>query len=1669
MNKKIMSILLVFIMTLSLCSSFGQITYAAGGAFAFEWQIAKTIKDIIEISNRKDSENELVLHWSYNKIVNGTDAYKGKYILTYHLNNGEEIELTVDNNIDNTAVIDYKIRNLNPDGSFSGSYKQASLKAYDDTTDKIYYKYNYTNNNWTNERNENAVWKNSSVAGENPLPDSIFAPTGIRVEKAGYDGVRLSVDAGSTAVFNYDNKDIIIKLDETSENITLGINGIERGKIYDFNISCEREGAKFEKQVNIFKLVEFKATPVKDPYIIDKTKEEDKSKFPGQDPKMEVKVALPSVWDKVYEFTNAEYEDNISKGISAVVDLKSPQTGETIQISIPNIYSADLPSITPSSATEAQIDTAFGVQRIVENQTEYYTFRLINMKPSTLYTTSTVNISPIRKSNSSGDSILQTVSCNLPEGESAYTYLKYDTETKSSGERILRITPYKVTGIYYVYQSSSEYTLDSRLIASFNYSANSSEDTIEVPVLNDGEYYYRVDFVYELGTVQSQLLKDQADKTQYLITPNLEIKNYEIITENKIVNGEVVKDQKLKLQLGWNGGDEEAIKNLLNQGPVIYTFSKTPFGPRDDRYAEFLQLSVGNENTLYELTPIGGPWDTLISYETKNSIKASPTEQNPNRKEVSFNINLEFQLIDENDLALRDEPSKIFYYPSVYYLKMKGSYINALNIDKETPFCNPVSITLDSSANTALPPPQNLTIDNITDTAFDLSWSSITDSVYGEYIKANDFTIKVPDGIGANIFLTQQNVINESDPEKQSSYFDPEKNSNMMSIDYSKIPHSFDEEKNITTIDLTNYIEDIRNNKMIRIVNVTQVEKLATQTVTLTGLDKNTIYYTAIQTVLNVISNIDNSEKQVYSDAISDILTATTKNEIPLVPPEPSEISPEMPTDFRQDTDEEQLPNKMTLAWTDVRDPESINNIRVKKEYELIRVEERLDDTILNKRNSFDDFWANDIGSSATKVGLQTISSESQPNNILIYNNSDFVLDATRTNDRYIYETKNKPKLQLIDKTVMPNKLYYYYIRTVRMEETTQGSNVYKEAAWSSWQPLSVTTTPVQSPVDLKVERNETYFTYNKQTEAVISFFAPIPVGTTTQQIASLYPLEYAIQEGNGEWKIVAMDVTNSSLFKNGNETKEGYQQFVYKITGLTPNKSYTVKVRMKSRVNPITESTPIYDVSLYSNTDTFRTSFDQDDYDNQEEENKWLKKYDDDVMDLSTKNYWLITNSSSTYEAIYRTKTFDGELQKAVTGSYSFEANNQPNQIYYIPAGSINLSDSYNIGYKASKSNKDNKGNMDVYIKPNSFDGSSSEDFLNALSKFNDSSNKDYYIKIELNWNNTNEAINNSAILSEVVQVKISLAGVNEVEKKLDDKFVQMFKDAIADSTDIKAKVRNELKKDLEREIKSGATDEELYQLVTDAVNEVYEDLIDDIGDEFDKSVKNTYSINTLGQSIRITFTPDNTNGETTVNGYRRNNADWENVPTQDYGNAKGFETPILGVFAFSGITVNIPDIKGIPNSTAVKQLIAKYSLTDYLGKDIIDSDAYATRYQVIGCIARMAGNSQTQNEIAFLKNKGINAVSGNLYGNISNQETVYLIMSLYEVRTNTKIETVRITNYNAMPNLNQASQQYKKSLQVATELGICDDPSILPKDNISIRDLLKYLSNLNSKLNRL
>ncbi len=134
------------------------------------------------------------------------------------------------------------------------------------------------------------------------------------------------------------------------------------------------------------------------------------------------------------------------------------------------------------------------------------------------------------------------------------------------------------------------------------------------------------------------------------------------------------------------------------------------------------------------------------------------------------------------------------------------------------------------------------------------------------------------------------------------------------------------------------------------------------------------------------------------------------------------------------------------------------------------------------------------------------------------------------------------------------------------------------------------------------------------------------------------------------------------------------------------------------------------------------------------------------------------------------------------------------------------------------------------------------------------------------------------------------------------------------------------------------------------------------------------------------------------------------------------------------------------------------------------INLKANLTNHMAIGSLARIAGNTKTQDPINFFKTKGVIVSSRNFNNNISTQEVVYITMKVYEIRTkirtNKKIDTIKIRNYNKTAGIKGINEKYKKSIQVAFELGIYNNENMNPSGAMTVQEFLQMLANLSDKI---
>ena len=210
-----------------------------------------------------------------------------------------------------------------------------------------------------------------------------------------------------------------------------------------------------------------------------------------------------------------------------------------------------------------------------------------------------------------------------------------------------------------------------------------------------------------------------------------------------------------------------------------------------------------------------------------------------------------------------------------------------------------------------------------------------------------------------------------------------------------------------------------------------------------------------------------------------------------------------------------------------------------------------------------------------------------------------------------------------------------------------------------------------------------------------------------------------------------------------------------------------------------------------------------------------------------------------------------------------------------------------------------------------------------------------------------------------------------------------------------------------------------------------------------------------------------NNVESDTSVDGFMYKNSTWIPVEAVDFGtNQKAIYTSDLGRYIFTGKQIIIQGIEELQKSKQIVALINKYSLDDFLGNPI-DLKQNATRSMVINCIARIAGAPKGADPIKWLEtNHNVVVSSRNMEGYITKEETISLVMDLYEIKTGTDINTIKISNYSATAGIKNIDPKYQQDIMVAFELGIYTDKNMNPKDYITVGEFLEILATLDSKV---
>ncbi|OON93254.1 MAG: hypothetical protein ATN31_06780 [Candidatus Epulonipiscioides saccharophilum] len=1226
-----------------------------------------------------------------------------------------------------------------------------------------------------------------------------------------------------------------------------------------------------------------------------------------------------------------------------------------------------------------------------------------------------------------------------------YTYMEYRVERVSLQDAILTYIPYKGLSDTTKYRVYNGKTIDPSMLVGVGYGYIS--DSIPVPILSEGAQGYLMEVVIsDKTTLSSQYLNYNAaiDKNIKPPTPIIdEIKNIYVVPPEVALDPTQAIGFDLTFTAPKNTEDNQQLDQFVTDGVLYYEFfmyesKETPINGRI--YSKIFKVDRESDNALepIEVTSYAGQMGE--AYYNQSSETFTVEDVLIKRNNGMFNWNH----LDNSDFLLDEYLTAENYPPApeelddlshpqwdvgkTYYFTVRAVYDRDPNLNPPQPGqeeevstltysneSNPVAITF-TNKNEVLP-----IVTIITD-----------ESVIVEDPTNPDDINKANQKINFNIVNLENFIDFMLDPvdweyKYEDEYGNPDKYDRTYEVFlYQKDDPILDDFENakeiwgsdITTVvpgvsvdvNMNDYILNLRRGDVVRLDFRSSDNVLPSYlwpTVEFQGLDQNQTYYVQIRT------RVDNKSPDVKSkySTFSKIHTFTTH--VNPKPPGPEEQKPPTPADFWI---EEQTSNtSVVLRWDE---PNYQPNEGQVMYYELLRAEDaRLEGDILDPTLSLENVLRKD----PSLLGFATGGH--------LTNNEDLVY-SVKFNGVSFITTLLEPKifselLKLDDRTLTPNNIYYYYVRTV--------VNIEGTLVASEWISQPVTTSPVEPPTTLKVERTKNY-DYLPSDEVVISFMAPIPADSV---VPDQYDFEIAIKgERDHDFSFANYGPYVAERLTANDDAPippEGYQYYVYKISGFDSSTRYDIKVRIvdyKTEVPPDEEAPR----SLYSNKIVYQTAVDDEDEEDKSRLEEYLAKFDRLLLELRGQPYWILLETDDT--GVYKFK--ETYLKERLSNDV-FELTTKPDFTsaeYYFPGNA------FEDGHLAMLRGK--IGEFTVSIRPDTISPYLS-DIRDIKVDINSNKTEDFYVKLAI-YTRDIKLVNGKEPLTKELNIELDIIPLEEEDIFIEVDILDIFKDLMEDG---RISVEEELQEALFEEV---VEDEELQEIIEKEVanistryqDKAFEFIYDAMGreksiDELDTPIQVEAEINSLDTQAYI---------------YDRG---W--VKTYAYRMIDGWATEITGPTAvvFAGTENEV----GIGSQSAAQEMINRYDIDQTLETRLAPGNT-TSKDQVYNAIASVMGAPINANPVTYLNQNGFKGVTSfQSAGSITMEEAIYLLMQLYEKISYNSINNIAITNRQAVTHINLYKPQYRQYASVAQQLGFIDGDE-KPTDTILPAEMQKMLTDI-------
>ncbi|WP_029488046.1 hypothetical protein [Candidatus Epulonipiscium viviparus] len=1210
---------------------------------------------------------------------------------------------------------------------------------------------------------------------------------------------------------------------------------------------------------------------------------------------------------------------------------------------------------------------------------------------------------------------------------SVHTYMEFRVERISLNEARLTYVPYKglSNNTKYNVYNNKEATPDNLIDTGYDYVS----DSFPVPILSSGEQGYLMEAIISDKTnLLSQYLKYNAATDTNIKPPTPlidEITNIYVVPPEEPLGPTQAIGFDITFSAPKNTEENRQLDQLVDDGTLYYELlmydtKETPANKRV--YSKIFKVDRVGE---IEISAYAGDAGTASYNPSSETFTVSDVLLKQNHGRFEWN-----QLDDTdfaNDQYLNEAnypaaPSEVdLSYPQwdvgkTYYFTLRAVYDRDASASDESSTLtfsnesNPVPITFtnkaellpivtvitdepvifedSASANQRL----NFNIVNLeyfVDYMLDpIDWAYAYEDVYD-----ND-TIIDKYGRTYEVFLYQQDEPSAADFETA------------VTVDDSDITVAVP--KQSIDVDMDDYITHLRNGAVVQLDFVGYdniLPQYAWPTIEYNDLDQNQTYYVQIRTR---VDSADPNTPPQYS-TFSKIHTFTTH--LTPQPPSPEEQKPPAPADFW--IEEQEGNNSVSLRW----DPPNYQ-ADAPIYYELIRTEDtRLDAEILSDTLSLENVLMQDPSLAAFATGGHFTDGDDRVYSVS-YNGAGF---TTKLLDPQLFSSL----LKLEDKTLTPNTIYYYYLRTV--------ANIDNTLVHSEWISQPVTTSPVESPAQLKIEKT-TEYDYLPTDEVVISFIAPIPVHAS---VPKDYDFEIAIKGEEEDFSFANAEKYGAERLTPNDDAPtppEGYQYYVYHLTGLESSTRYDIKVRIIDYTTDVAadEEPPR---SLYSNSISYQTEVDDEDEQDKSRLEEYLDKFDRLVLELKGQPYWPLLETFDT--GIYKFKEAYLDDALATDTFELFAAPTFTTAEYYFPG------QSFEDGHDATLTAE--IGDFAVNIRPDTFDRYLDE-ISDARSDVRSNKIEDYYIKLTLYTNEIN-FVNGEKPLTDELNIELEVVHLDEKDIYIEVELLDEITDLIEDG-------RESVEEDLQDALASRVTeDDQLLEIVEDAVANIATRHQDATFEVVHDAIERDKNIKELETAVLVSAAIDSYNATAFIydRGWRQ---------TFAFRMFDGWATEITepAAIVFAGTPSVGPNINIAPPE---QDAVNRYDLDTTFGTKLGPSNT-ASKEQLYTAIASILGADAYTDPVAFLLQQGFRDVTRvNLTGSVTQEEAIYMAMQLYEKINFISVSSIMIHNRLAVPNISEFKPHYRQYIMAAVELGLAN-PNLSPTMPMNPADLQTMLAKI-------